>query len=153
MYQWQWKRFEELSLDELYEILRVRQEVFTVEQNCVYQDVDGLDRVAWHLLLQHEGSGGCTDIQGYLRIVYPGHKYSEPSIGRVMTTGAARGRGVGRLLMEKALAFLASEAPGLPIRISAQQYLKTFYAEFGFETVSEPYAEDGIAHIEMLTRS
>lgn len=153
MYQWQWKRFEELSLDELYEILRVRQEVFTVEQNCVYQDVDGLDRVAWHLLLQHEGSGGCTDIQGYLRIVYPGHKYSEPSIGRVMTTGAARGRGVGRLLMEKALAFLASEAPGLPIRISAQQYLKTFYAEFGFETVSEPYAEDGVAHIEMLTRS
>ncbi|GEN25223.1 acetyltransferase [Halomonas cupida] len=153
MYQWQWKRFEELSLDELYEILRVRQEVFTVEQNCVYQDVDGLDRVAWHLLLQHEGSGGCTDIQGYLRIVYPGHKYSEPSIGRVMTTGAARGRGVGRLLMEKALAFLASEAPGLPIRISAQQYLETFYAEFGFETVSEPYAEDGIAHIEMLTRS
>ncbi|GAB3103286.1 GNAT family N-acetyltransferase [Aestuariicella hydrocarbonica] len=151
MYDWTWKRFEELTLDELYEMLKIRQQVFTVEQNCAYQDVDELDKVSWHLFALKQGSGTVTEIQAYLRIVDPGFKYLEPSIGRVLTTLEARGKGIGKQLLNKAIEFSDVEFPGLSIRISAQQHLEKFYREFGFEPVSAPYDEDGIPHLEMLT--
>ncbi|MCO4758809.1 MAG: GNAT family N-acetyltransferase [Oceanospirillaceae bacterium] len=151
MYEWKWKRFEELSSAEIYEILRVRQEVFVVEQNCVYQDVDSLDQVSWHLFAQTSNGGGPVEIHAYLRVVYPGHKYTEPSIGRVLTAKETRGQGQGRLLLEKAMEWLKTEYPKQQIRISAQKYLEAFYADFGFTSVSEPYDEDGIPHIEMVT--
>ena len=147
MIEWQVKRFEQLKIADLYEILRVRQEVFVVEQNCPYQDVDSLDNVSWHLYTSDEKT---DKILAYLRITYASCKYDEISIGRVLTTEAARGMGLGKALIQGALEFLDKEAPKSPIRISAQLYLQKFYEDFGFEVVSEPYDEDDIPHIEML---
>ena len=148
MTQWEIKKFEELGVTELYEILRVRQEVFVVEQNCPYQDVDSLDDVSWHLYTRDEKSGS---ILAYLRITFAGHKYDETSIGRVLTTDAARGMGLGKALIQAAMDFLQEELPDQKIRISAQLYLQKFYEDFGFNVVSEPYDEDDIPHIEMLS--
>ena len=148
MEEWQVKRFEELTTVDLYDILSARQEVFVVEQNCPYQDVDGLDNVSWHLYKRDDVSG---HILAYLRITFAGHKYQEPSIGRVLTTKAARGHGLGKVLIEEAMGFLKQELPGQSVRISAQLYLQKFYEDFGFKVVSEPYDEDDIPHIEMLS--
>lgn len=148
MAQWEIKTFEQLSVAEVYEILRVRQEIFVVEQNCPYQDVDGLDNVSWHLFNKEQESG---NILAYLRITFAGHKYSETSIGRVLTTQQARGKGLGKVLIEEAMGFLNKELPGQSIRISAQLYLQKFYEDFGFKVVSEPYDEDDIPHIEMVS--
>ena len=149
MVRWQWARLEVLDIHQLYEILRVRQEVFTVEQDCAYQDADGKDSCAWHLC------GWAPDstqprLLAYLRVVDPGKKYNEPSIGRVLTANAARGKGLGRDLMWQALHNTQQAFPASAIRISAQQYLENFYREFGFVPCSSPYDEDGIPHIEML---
>lgn len=146
---WQWARFSDLSPSQLYEILRVRQEVFTVEQDCAYQDADGKDRSAWHLAGWSDDSESPA-LLAYLRVVYPGKKYAEPSIGRVLTAASTRGSGLGRELMRRAMESIGREYPDTPIRISAQQHLERFYGEFGFERVSDPYDEDGIPHIEML---
>ncbi|WP_308366957.1 MULTISPECIES: GNAT family N-acetyltransferase [unclassified Microbulbifer] len=151
MIHWQWRSFEQLSLQQLYQILRARQEVFTVEQDCAYQDADCLDQYSWHLM------GWCSAPQGqelaaYLRVVFPEKKYPEPSIGRVLTRASHRGTGLGRELMRRAIECTGREYPDRPIRISAQQHLQRFYSEFGFEKVSEPYEEDGIPHIEMLRK-
>lgn len=152
MAKWQWAAFADLSTEQLYEILRVRQEVFTVEQDCAYQDADGKDQRAWHLIAWSEETAHPESL-AYLRVVFPGVKYAEPSIGRVLTQESARGTGLGRELMSHAIAHTLREYPGTDIRISAQQHLKTFYGDFGFEQVSEPYDEDGIPHIEMLRRA
>lgn len=149
MIQWQWVLFEQLSVNELYEIIKVRQEIFVVEQNCVYLDADGLDQFSWHLL-GWKGGADKRKIVAYLRVVFPRKKYAEPSIGRVLTTLALRGTGLGKELMQRTLIHVADVYPDSPIRISAQQYLEKFYANFGFQVVSEPYDEDGIVHIEML---
>jgi len=148
---WQWSSFEELSREDLFVILKVRQAVFVVEQNCPYQDADDLDPVSWHLMGWHEGATG-RELVAYLRVVFPGKKYPEPSIGRVLTTASVRGTGVGKTLTGEAITRIALEYPHMSIRISAQQYLEKFYSEFGFETVSDPYDEDGIPHIEMVRR-
>lgn len=149
--QWQWSSFEALSGADVYEVLKVRQAVFAVEQNCVYQDVDDVDQSAWHLLgWAHPNQGRA--LIAYLRVVFPGVRYPEPSIGRVLTAASVRAQGVGKALTREALTQVAREYPGQSIRISAQQHLQRFYAEFGFETVSEPYDEDGIPHVEMLIR-
>lgn len=145
---WEIKTFEQLSNTEMYEILRVRQEVFVVEQNCPYQDVDGLDNVSWHLFNKEQSKG---DIIAYLRITFAGHKYPETSIGRVLTSSQARGKGLGKVMIEQAMDFLNKELPGQSVRISAQLYLQKFYEDFGFKVVSEPYDEDDIPHIEMLS--
>ncbi|SHE81405.1 ElaA protein [Microbulbifer donghaiensis] len=149
MVQWQWLGFAELSRDQLYEILRIRQEIFTVEQNCAYQDADGKDQFAWHLAGWKTATES-PQLLAYLRVVFPGKKYAEPSIGRVLTVAESRGSGLGKELMARAVRLTAEAYPGMPIRISAQQHLKGFYREFGFEQVSVPYDEDGIPHIEML---
>jgi ElaA protein len=147
--EWQWKRFAELAPDELYAMHAARAEVFVVEQRCAFQDFDGLDHLAWHLL-GWRGSGTGRTLAAYLRLIEPGGKYAEPSIGRVLTTAAFRGTGLGRALMREGLARSAALYPGRAVRIGAQQRLERFYEELGFRTVSEPYNEDDIMHVEML---
>ena len=149
MIKWQWVLFEDLSVDILFEIMKIRQEVFVVEQNCAYQDTDDLDRVSWHLVGWREGRAD-REIVAYLRVVFPGKKYTEPSIGRVLTQHSARGQGIGKALLAEAIRYTFILYPDTHIRISAQRYLEIFYGSFGFKTISEPYDEDGIPHIEMI---
>jgi ElaA protein len=124
---------------------RLRVAVFIVEQDCVFQDVDGADPKCWHLL----GYSG-DDVVAYSRLVPAGVKFDEPSIGRVITAPSVRRTGMGRVLMAEAMSRAAKLWPGEPIRIGAQAHLERFYGEFGFDKASEPYDEDGILHIEML---
>ena len=149
MIKWQWVLFEDLTVDVLFEIMKIRQEVFVVEQNCAYQDTDDLDRFSWHLVGWREGDSG-KEIVAYLRVVFPGKKYTEPSLGRVLTLRSARGEGLGKALLSEALRYTAIQYPNINIRISAQRYLEKFYGSFGFEICSDPYEEDGIPHIEMI---
>lgn len=143
---WQWLRFGQLAVDDLYDLLALRAEVFVVEQRCAYQDPDGLDRQSWHLL----GRDGQGRLQALLRVVDPGGKYAEPSIGRVVTSPSVRGNGAGRVLMQQGIARCRAAWPGQGIRISAQAHLQRFYGSLGFEPVGEPYLEDDIPHLEML---
>lgn len=145
---WHWSRFEELTLQGLYDLLALRQRVFILEQGP-YLDADGLDQHAWHLLGRDEQGA----LQAYLRVVDPGFKYEEPSIGRVVTDAAVRGTGVGRLLVAEGVEGCDRLWPGLSVRISAQAHLQRFYGAFGFEPVGDEYLEDDIPHIEMLRRS
>ncbi|HEX3097587.1 MAG TPA: GNAT family N-acetyltransferase [Usitatibacter sp.] len=145
MIDWRFARFDELSPREVHDLYRARIAAFVVEQDCVFQDLDGVDPECWHLL-GYEG----TELVAYCRLVPPGVKYPEPSIGRVVTTQAARGTGRGRALMAEALARAEKLWPGRPIRIGAQQRLERFYEDFGFVTASAPYDEDGILHVEMV---
>ena len=147
--QWQWKRFAELAPAELYGLLAARAEVFVVEQSCVFQDADGLDPFARHLL-GWTGPEEDRTLAAYLRLIEPGRKYAEPSIGRVLTTATFRRTGLGRVAMREALAHAAVLYPGSAVRIGAQRRLERFYMELGFHTASEPYDEDGIPHVEML---
>ena len=146
---WQWSRFSELAPADLYAVVRLREAVFIVEQNCPYPDSDGRDPNAWHLLGWEERSGGRA-LVAYARIFEPGVRYDEGSIGRVVTAPDVRGTGKGRALMAEALRRFDSLAPGQPIRIAAQRRLEDFYLGLGFRTVSDPYEEDGIIHVDML---
>nr|WP_315427230.1 GNAT family N-acetyltransferase [uncultured Albidiferax sp.] len=143
--RFQWARLDDLSAVEFHAAMVQRVAVFVVEQNCVYQEADALDLVAWHLLAW---SG--DRLAAYLRVADPGTNYPEPSLGRVLTAPAFRGQGLGQLLLTEALARCAATWPGQPNRISAQHYLLKFYQSFGFVPVSEVYLEDGIPHLEML---
>jgi ElaA protein len=147
--EWQWKRFDELEPAELYALLAARAAVFVVEQRCLFQDADGADAFAWHLL-GWTGAAGDRALAAYLRLIDPGRKYREPSIGRVLTAAHWRGRGLGREAMRRALARCAELYPGAPVRIAAQQRLEPFYATLGFRTASAPYEEDGILHVDMV---
>lgn len=142
---WNLKKFDELSVHELYAILRLRSEVFVVEQNCVYHDTDNKDQSSHHLM-------GWQDEQllAYTRILPPGLSYKEPSIGRVVTAPTARGGGVGRELMEQSIAKVLFLYGNKPIRIGAQVYLIPFYNSLGFVQSGDPYDEDGIKHVEMV---
>lgn len=143
--KWQWCRLGELSAEQVYAVCAARVAVFVVEQNCPYQDLDGLDADAEHLIAW---SG--TEIAGYLRVLGPGARFDDPSIGRIITMKPFRGTGLGRDLVARGLERTRLRYPGKPVRISAQQYLEKFYRDFGFATVSEPYLEDDIPHVEML---
>ena len=147
--RWQWSRMPQLTSAALYAALAARQQAFAVEQDCAYLDADGLDLHAWHLL-GWAGERGTPELAAYLRVVDPRRKFAEPSIGRVLTVAARRGSGIGRTLMVEGIARTVMAWPGQPIRIAAQQRLEAFYASLGFRTVSAPYAEDGIPHIDML---
>ena len=144
---WRWCRFDELDVHALDAIYCARQQVFSIEQACIYLDADGFDAHSFHLAAW--GSDRAVPL-AYARVVQPGQKYAEPSIGRVITTSAARGTGLGRELVRRAVAHCAEAFPGHGIRISAQTRLERFYGEFGFVAVGAPYLEDGIPHTEML---
>ena len=146
---WQWSPFHELRPEHLYEIVRLREGVFVVEQNCAYLDADGRDPAAWHLLGWLE-ENGTPKLVAYARIFEPGIRYPEGSVGRVVTASEVRRSGVGRMLMAEALRRLDGLAPNRPVRIAAQRYLEQFYASFGFRPASAPYDEDGIIHVDML---
>lgn len=142
---WKIKNFKEISSEELYSILQARAEVFVVEQNCIYQDIDGTDDKAFHFWSEKDGK-----ILAYCRIFPPGIKYNEASIGRVLTTSAGRGKNIGRQMMQYAVEIIENQLNTSKIRISAQDYLLKFYSEFGFEDTGKKYLEDGIPHTEML---
>lgn len=146
---WRGCRFDELSVFELQAIYRARQLVFAVEQACAYLDADGLDEHAFHLAAWPSPTGRALPL-AYARVIEPGWKYAEPSIGRVLTTGMARSTGLGRELVRRSIAHCTAAFPGRGIRISAQTRLERLYAEFGFAAVGAPYLEDGIDHTEML---
>jgi ElaA protein len=141
---WEVRSFAELDTDLLYEIMRQRQQVFVLEQNCVYQDLDGLDRDCFHLYCQREG-----ELLAYMRCLPPGLSYTESSLGRILVAASARGLKLGRELVERGVAFNHSTWPHCAIKIGAQTYLENFYRSLGFQIVGEPYDEDGIAHQKM----
>jgi ElaA protein len=143
---WRQAPFDALTATELYRLLQARVGVFVVEQTCPYQELDGLDDRALHLWAQDRHAA----VLAYARVLPPGVSYHEPSIGRVLTTLAGRGRGLAHELMQRALAICERRHPEAGIRISAQQYLADFYAGLGFETVLGPYLEDDIPHLEMF---
>jgi ElaA protein len=145
MVNWVCKHFSALTTEELYRILRLRSEVFVVEQNCVFLDMDNKDLVCDHLM-----GWGEDGLLGYSRIVPPGISYEESSIGRVVSLPAARGLGIGRELMVQSVQALYRLHGKRDIRIGAQYYLKGFYESLGFIQSGEIYPEDGINHIEML---
>lgn len=141
------KPFVELSLTELYRVLQLRQEVFVVEQDCPYLDADDKDQVSIHVL----GTDGKGVLHSYTRLVPLGLSYqSYVSIGRVVTSIASRRQGTGIELMQKSIAACRNTWPGMPIKISAQQYLIDFYQKFGFVPIGEGYLEDDIPHIAMV---
>jgi ElaA protein len=139
-----WARLESLTAAELYEILKARESVFVVEQKCAYQEADGLDPHSWHLSVLLD-----DELAAYARVVEPGLKYREPSIGRVMTLGKFRHLKLGRTLVAQAIAFTEERFPGQGIRIGAQAHLQKFYGSLGFLPVGDVYDEDGIPHIDM----
>lgn len=143
---WQCATFSELSASQLYAILAARSQVFVLEQNCVYQDIDGLDVDCLHLIAWTDDQ----QVAAYLRIVPPGLKYPEVSIGRVITSQAARGSGIGKQLLTKGMEQIQANYPGQAVRIQAQAYLEKFYQAFGFVTVSDVLLEDDIPHFMML---
>ena len=148
MLSWAWSRFDDLGVRGLYDALQLRSRVFVVEQQAIYLDADGADPASWHLL----GRDDAGVLQAYLRLVDPGVKYAEPSIGRVITAPEVRASGLGRALMAEGLAGAARWWPGQGVRISAQSRLRRFYTDFGFVAVGDDYLEDGIPHVEMLRR-
>jgi len=146
--EWKIKKFNQLSTLELYDILKAREEIFIIEQECLYYDIDSKDLDAIHIFAMEEGQVAC-----YLRILEKGARFDEVSIGRVITRPAYRRKGYGEQMMEKAIHYIEEVMGESEIRISAQTYLEKFYGNVGFEIVSDVYLEDGIDHCEMLYKS
>jgi ElaA protein len=142
---WRFVPFEALTTPELYEVLQLRTEVFVMEQAGIYQDMDGADPAAVHVL---GASGG--QLVAYARCFPAGVKFAEASIGRVITRETLRGSGLGHELMRQAIACVFAQWGAQPLRIGAQARLEKFYVQHGFATAGEPYIEDGIPHVEML---
>jgi ElaA protein len=142
--EWKIKRFEELSTRELYNLLQLRSEVFVVEQNCVYQDIDGKDEKALHLIGEDNGK-----TIAYARLFKPNDYFEQASIGRVIVKESARENKIGHILMREAIKVIETRFEEIKITISAQLYLKKFYESHGFFQTSEMYLEDDIPHIEM----
>ncbi|MEO7106647.1 MAG: GNAT family N-acetyltransferase [Rhodoferax sp.] len=142
---WKLSTLDALTVPELYEMLQLRTEVFVVEQNCVFQDMDGADDQAVHLLGTHNGQ-----LVAYARLFPAGIKFAEASIGRVITRSSARGSGLGHVLIQRAVESVHTVWGPQPIRIGAQARLKAYYSQHGFVDVGMPYIEDGIDHLEMV---
>jgi len=145
MLHWSCKPFNELTVEELYAILRLRSEVFVVEQKCIFLDLDGKDQQCLHLMGWESGV-----LAASCRIVPPGLSYDDASIGRVVSAADSRRTGAGKKMMRQAIRICRETHPDHSIRISAQAYLIPFYSSFGFEQVSEIYLEDEQDHAEML---
>jgi ElaA protein len=146
--EWLLKKFDELTLDELYAILQLRSEVFVVEQNCVYHDVDGKDQYAWHLMGTENGT-----LIAYTRIFSSGVNYADPSIGRVVTSPSKRRSGLGRELMQRSIESCEKLFGKTSITLGAQVYLKNFYESLGFIVSGAEYIEDGIPHVTMTRKA
>lgn len=144
MIQFEIKRFNELSTVELYNLLQLRSEVFVVEQNCVYQDIDGKDEKALHVLGYYQG-----DLAAYARLFNKGCYFDETSIGRVVVSPKYRDKKFGHDLMKTAIEAISEFYNEKEITISAQEYLQKFYESHGFVKISEMYLEDDIPHIRM----
>ncbi|GLI57158.1 acetyltransferase [Propionigenium maris DSM 9537] len=138
------KKFNELTLEELYEIFRLRSEVFVVEQKCIYNDIDGKDMDSLHVMIKDSGR-----IEAYLRVIKPGVSYEECSLGRVLVAKEARGKGLARRIVREGIDCITKGWNERKITIGAQEYLKEFYGSFGFKAVSDMYIEDGIPHLDM----
>lgn len=147
--EWKLAEFEQLSLEQLYQALSLRQQVFIVEQDCPYNDADGLDQACWHLLGYTEVDGK-QQLVAYSRIVPAGLKFDLPAIGRVVTSQSVRREGAGKQLMAQSIQSLQTLFGSNACRISAQMYLLDFYQSFGFEEVGASYLEDGIPHVDMV---
>jgi len=141
---WELKKFDELTNNELYDVLRLRVDIFVVEQTCPYPEIDGKDEESLHLMYKENG-----EIVAYARILPPGLSYDEASIGRVIVAESHRGTGLGHELIDQAVKESLAEY-NQPIKIGAQAYLEDYYSAAGFETVSDVYLEDDIPHIDML---
>ncbi|SEB18932.1 GNAT family N-acetyltransferase [Pedobacter hartonius] len=142
------KPFESLTAKELYAILRLRSEIFVVEQNCVFLDMDNNDQVSQHLMLYQN-----KELTAYARIVPAGIAFAEPSIGRIVSSPAARGKGFGKQLVKLGIENCIRLHGNKPIKIGAQIYLKAFYESFGFVSEDDFYEEDGIDHVHMIRRA
>lgn len=143
---WQTKHFKDLTVDEYFEVLYLRTEIFVVEQDCPYQEVDEKDRKSFHLFGRAENG----QVIAVSRVVLPGVSYKEISIGRVALKKEYRGKGIANEMMNETLKFIEEQFGKQPIRISAQQYLLNFYSGHGFKQVGEMYLEDNIPHVEMV---
>ena len=141
------KAFNELTLDSLYEVLQLRAEVFVVEQNCPYQDVDGKDQKAMHILGYHK-----EQLVAYTRVFEPGYYFDNASIGRVVVKENVRQYGFGKDIMKASIAFIEDTLDLSTIELSAQTYLKKFYNDLGFKEIGEGYLEDDIPHIRMIKK-
>jgi ElaA protein len=144
----EFKHFKDLTLDELYDILQLRAEIFVVEQDCVYNDIDGLDKDGVHQFLKKDGK-----IVAYSRLLKPGTRFPYYSIGRVIVNKSERGTGLGIEMMKEAKTFILNMSGATKIKISAQKYLQKFYEDLGFEIVTEEYLEDGIPHFGMIFKT
>ncbi|MDR2237433.1 MAG: GNAT family N-acetyltransferase [Chryseobacterium sp.] len=144
---WKIKNFDEFTVPELYAVLKARIDVFVIEQNCPYPDLDNYDQKAVHIWAEENG-----DILAYCRVFDKGIKYNETSIGRVLTTEKARGRSLGKQLIQYAVETIENRFHTTAVRISAQDYLLRFYAGFGFEDTGKKYLEDDIPHTEMIRK-
>ena len=145
---WKLKKFSDLTPYELYDALKLRSEVFVVEQNCVFLDQDNIDQQCYHLSGYEQ-----ERLVAYCRIVPPGISYKEASIGRVVTSPSIRKNGIGKELMLEAIEAISDLYRNVSIKIGAQLYLKKFYGLFGFEQISDVYLEDGVKHIYMQKTS
>lgn len=143
---WELKTFDELSANALFAILETRQAVFVVEQACAYPDIDELDKQAWHLVAWDEPA----QVAAYARLLGPGIRYSQASIGRVLISKTMRSKGLAKELMHRAIEFIEDRYPEHSIKIGAQTYLENFYQQLSFITTSDAYDEDGIMHIDMI---
>lgn len=146
--EWRWWGWHSLPPDLLYGFLKLRSDIFVVEQNCVFSDMDGVDPQCEHLCAR--GPGGV--VLAYLRLVPPGVKFAEASLGRLVVAAPARGQGLAREAILQGLARIRERFPGVPVRIGGQRYLEAFYGSLGFNATGEPYLEDGIPHVDMLWR-
>tara|TARA_B100001287_G_C22540688_1_gene461993 strand:- start:449 stop:895 length:447 start_codon:yes stop_codon:yes gene_type:complete len=139
------KHFHELTTQELYNILQLRSEVFVVEQNCIYQDIDGKDQKAVHIFLKEN-----KNVLAYSRIFDESEYFENPSIGRVVVKKEKRGTELGKKIMVEGAKYIKETFTNKKIEISAQKYLKDFYSELGYEFTGNEYLEDGIPHIRMI---
>ena len=142
---WSSVRFADLSPLDVHDILRLRQDVFVIEQNCIFHEIDGRDPKAVHVLGRRDGR-----LVAYARVFTPGAMYDEASIGRIATDPSVRGTGLGHELFRESLRITQELAPGAPIRLAAQAHLERFYGAYGFVGMGDRYMDDGIVHLDML---
>lgn len=138
------KKFEELTLKEFYDIAKIRSDIFVVEQNCIYNDLDDKDQEAIHIMLKDK-----NEIKAYLRVLKPGVSYSDASLGRVAVVKSARRNGFAQQVVKEGIKYIVQNFKDNKITIGAQEYLTEFYKNLGFEIISDTYLEDGIKHIDM----